>query len=69
MNDRTRTVIVYIVAIVWSSNFLASAFLPGYQPAESINAIFLVVVGSLFALHGASRPPDKRKRDDDDVPS
>lgn len=63
MNDKTRTTIVYIVAIVWSGNFLASAFLPGYQPTESINAIFLVVVGGLFAFHG-SRSSDDKKPDD-----
>lgn len=66
MNDKTRTVIVYVVATVWAGNFLASAFLPGYRPTESINAIFLVVVGGLFAFHGAGRGNDRSDRKKDD---
>lgn len=50
MGDRTRTVIIGVVTAVWAVNFLAGLVVEGYEPSESINGIFMAIVGGLFAL-------------------
>src|SRR5216117_2310938 len=52
IGDRTRTAIIIVVTAVWAINFAAGLFVEGYKPSESINGIFMVNVGSLFALGG-----------------
>lgn len=58
LSDRTRTVVIAVVTAVWAANFLAGIFLNGYSPSESINGIFMAIVGGLFAL-GARQGNDK----------
>lgn len=50
IGDRTRTVIIGVVTAVWAINFLAGLVVKGYEPSESINGIFMAIVGGLFAL-------------------
>jgi hypothetical protein len=50
ISDKTRTVVIGVVTSVWAANFIASVAWPGYEPSESINGIFMAVVGGLFAL-------------------
>ena len=50
LSDRTRTVVIAVVTAVWASNFLAGIFIDSYSPSESINGIFMAIVGGLFAL-------------------
>lgn len=50
ISARARTVIIAIVTLVWLGNFLASLFIDGYQTSESINGIFMAIVGTLFVL-------------------
>lgn len=52
IGDRTRTVIIGVVTGVWATNFVAGLFVQDYQPSESINGIFMAIVGGLFALGG-----------------
>ena len=61
ISKRTANVLIFIVTGVWLVNFLAGVFIDSYTPAESINGIFLAIVGGLFALKG-------QKSDDDDRP-
>lgn len=59
ISERTRAVIIGVVTTVWASNFLAGVFLHDYKPSESINAIFMAIVGGLFAIggRGNKQPP------------
>lgn len=50
IGDRTRTVIIAVVTTVWAINFGAGLLVHDYKPSESINGIFMIIVGSLFAL-------------------
>lgn len=50
IGERTRTVVIGVVTAVWAANFLAGVVIPEYQPSESINGIFMAIVGGLFAL-------------------
>jgi hypothetical protein len=68
IGDRARTVIIGVVTTVWAINFLAGLVVNGYEPSESINGIFMAIVGGLFAL-GARKsstknddPPPPRKK-------
>lgn len=66
LSRATRTRVIAVVTTVWACNFFASVFLPGYQPSESINGIFMVVVGGLFALN--ARASEKDENEDDEEP-
>lgn len=49
-SDRVRNIIIGVVTTVWASNFAAGLVVPGYEPDQAINAIFMAIVGGLFAL-------------------
>lgn len=63
IGDRTRTVIIGVVTAIWAINFLAGLVVTGYEPSESINGIFMAIVGGLFAL-GARKGAQPRNGDD-----
>jgi len=64
MNERTATVVIYVVGGVWVVNIFAGMFrLHGYEPSEAINGIFMGIVG--YAFIERSRRRDPRDRDDD----
>lgn len=69
IGDRTRTVIIAVVTTVWAINFTAGLVLQDYQPSESINGIFMAIVGGLFALgarsHSTNGGNNGRKRRDE----
>ena len=52
--------IIIVVTTVWSLNFFAG-LIPqwGYKPDQAINAIFMAIVGGLFAI-SARKPPDDK---------
>lgn len=58
-HDRTRTMVIGVVTGVWTINFFLTAFLDGYEPYSEINAIFMGIVGGLFAI-------GSKKKDDPD---
>lgn len=59
LSDRTRTVVIGVVTSVWATNFLAGIVIDSYKPSESINGIFMAIVGGLFAL-GARENHNKK---------
>ena len=63
IGERTRTIVIGVVTVVWATNFLAGVFIHGYHPSDSINGIFMAVVGSLFAI--GARSMDKKDEDKD----
>jgi hypothetical protein len=40
--------LVAVVGVVWVSSFVASIFVPDYDPPESINLVFSSVMGALL---------------------
>lgn len=50
LSERVRTIVIFVVVAVWATNFFAGLWVDGYEPSESINAIFMAIVGGLFAL-------------------
>lgn len=64
IGDRTRTVIIGVVTTIWAINFLAGLVINGYEPSESINGIFMAIVGGLFAL-GARKGSNGNKPNDE----
>lgn len=50
ISQKFRTVVITGVMSVWAFNVFAGAFIESYHPTESINGIFMVVVGSLFMV-------------------
>lgn len=64
ISDRTATIVIAVVTTVWAANIIAGVIaLNGYQPSESVNGIFMAVVGGAFALRAKGRDDD-----DDDKP-
>jgi hypothetical protein len=49
-SERVRTVLIGVVTTVWAANFAAGLAVPSYEPDQAINAIFMAIVGGLFAL-------------------
>lgn len=75
IDPKLRNWIISTVTVVWALNFLIGV-IPWfhYKPDQAINAIFMAIVGGLFAI-SARRPPDdknkkelKKKDEDGDEP-
>lgn len=49
-SERVRNAIIAVVTTVWAVNFAAGLLVQDYQPDQAINAIFMAVVGGLFAI-------------------
>lgn len=75
IDPKLKNWIISIVTAVWALNFIVG-LVPqlNYKPDQAINAIFMAIVGGLFALQ-ARRPEDKdehkkrelkRKREEDE---
>jgi uncharacterized membrane protein YeaQ/YmgE (transglycosylase-associated protein family) len=60
ISDTTRSIIIYVVLLVWAVNFFAPFVLKDFKPDPAINGIFTAVIGAVLLI----RP--KRKEDDED---
>lgn len=49
-SERVRNIIIGVVTTVWALNFVAGLALPDYEPDPTIHAVFMSLVGGLFAL-------------------
>lgn len=73
LNEKLANFIIGMVTLVWIVNFGAVFVVEDYQPSESYNAIFLAIVGGVFALknrtlNGDGKHRRRRKdRDSDDA--
>lgn len=50
--ERLANWIIGIITGVWVANFLAPFVFDNYDTSETINAIFMAIVGGVFALKG-----------------
>lgn len=66
ISDRTATILIGVVTFIWALNIVAAMFeFNNYQPSESINGIFMAVVGGAFALrHRTAGKDDSDKGGD-----
>lgn len=56
ISDTTANVIIGVVTSIWAANILAGMFeINDYQPSETINGIFMTIVGGAFVLRARSR--------------
>lgn len=59
ISDRTANLIIGVVTVMWAVNILAGmARFNGYQPSESINGIFMAIVGGAFVVRARKTPGD-----------
>lgn len=65
IDPKLKNWIISIVTAVWALNFLVG-IIPWfhYKPDQAINAIFMAIVGGLFALQ-ARRPEDNKRELED----
>lgn len=49
-SERARSAIITVVTVIWAANFAAGLLIETYEPDQSINTIFMAIVGGLFAL-------------------
>lgn len=63
ISDRTRQICIYVVLVVWATNFFAPFFFPEYKPASEIHGIFMAVVGGVMMLR-SNKDKDSQKDDD-----
>lgn len=61
INSKLKNAIIIVVTVVWAANFGTSLFVDSYEPDQTINAIFMAIVGGLFAL--GARDERKPPRD------
>lgn len=47
MSNRTRTLLIAIVTIVWAANFTAPIFVKDYKPSPELNVAFMAILGIL----------------------
>jgi hypothetical protein len=63
VSDRVRTIVIGVVTGVWATNFMAGLVVTDYKPSESINGIFMAIVGGLFALGARASNKEDSKKD------
>lgn len=65
ISDRTRSVIIYTVLVVWSVNFFAPFVIKEFNPDPAINGIFMAVIGAVLVI----RPRREEDKEDGELPS
>lgn len=63
ISQRVRSILIYVVTSIWALNFIAGLVSHTYHPSESINGIFMAVVGGVFVV-GARRSSDDDDKDE-----
>lgn len=59
ISDRTYTVVIGVVTTVWAINILAGITqFNDYHPPESINGVFMGIVGTAFLARNKSSSKD-----------
>lgn len=50
MSRKTSTTIIIVVTTLWIVNFVCTLVVDGYEPSESVNAVFASIIGGLVAV-------------------
>lgn len=65
ISDRTATILISVVTLIWAVNIVAGMLqINDYQPSESINGIFMAIVGGAFALRARNSGGGSGKDDE-----
>ena len=69
IDPKLKNWIIIVVTAVWALNFVVG-LIPQieFQPDPTINAIFMGIVGGLFALSARKQPPADDKKVEDSKP-
>jgi hypothetical protein len=70
IDPKLKKQIIYVVTAVWALNFIVG-LVPqfDYKPDQAINAIFMAIVGGLFAISERRPPKDGDKKETEDKDS
>ena len=61
ISDKTANIVIGVVTVIWAASILAGIFnLNDYNPSESVNGIFLAVVGAALAARHKSGGGDPK---------
>lgn len=60
IDPKLKNGIIIVVTAVWAINFVAGLVIESYEPDQAINAIFMGIVGGLFALGAKAEHGDKK---------
>lgn len=61
MSDKAATVVIAVVTTIWAVNIIAGMLsINDYAPSESVNGIFMTIVGGAFVLRAKSRGGDDK---------
>lgn len=56
ISDKTATIVIAVVTTMWVLNLVVGMFgINSYEPSESINGIFMAIVGGAFALRAKNK--------------
>ncbi len=64
IDPKLKNVIISVVTAVWALNFAAGIALKSYEPDQAINAIFMGIVGGLFAIGARQDKGSGTKKND-----
>ena len=68
MSDKTATFIIAIVTAVWAANIVAGMLRwNDYAPSESVNGIFMVIVGGTFAARARGKGGKQQQKEQEPV--
>lgn len=55
MEDKTRTVVIWVVTFIWVLNFFLGWLVKDYQVSESVNAVFFAIITATFVSNAKRR--------------
>lgn len=50
--------LLVVSSLVWVANFIFGIVIDSYEGSETINAVFIAVIGGIFTLKGQKRKDD-----------
>lgn len=63
MSSRTLTIVIVVIACVWSGSMAAEVFVPTFDSPDGINEIMMAMVGFLFAGRQVAAESEKKNGD------
>lgn len=63
MSNKTRTMLIIVVTLVWAMNFTAPVFVKDYKPAAELNVAFMAILGILTSSYKRGNDNDRDEED------
>lgn len=61
MEDKTRTVVIWVVTFIWVLNFFLGWLVKDYEVSESVNAVFFAIITATFVSNARRRSEIQKK--------